>query len=373
MDWKRLNPLRPLGPGDPDYVPRKTSGGERLADLVRARLRPIAITGPAGSGKSTELARAAEALQGDAVTVLVQLDRVLNMQRFDFESLLLAVASRVANLAVRNLGLQLSDPLMKRFAQLQAIPAVDTTRSDTFKGDAGDLLRATIREVAKKARQGRVALLVDGLEKAPDAHQAVATLLSFEGEADIVFVVPHQLVLGPDAHDLLERVKPFLIPALPVFAADESQRLEARTFLREVAGRRLGITDWPTSFVRVIEIATIASAGVLRTFLRILQDAGGYARVAGREAPTADDVAEAVRDVADGLRRVMRDGDREMLGRINLGFDSQGFRLETRLRLLSHGLLLEYEERRDEEVVRLEKPHPLAFAENVEAIIRSAA
>ena len=60
-DWKALAPTRPLGTADilPGglYVPRGGEGAFEIDALLNAGLeQPIALFGPAGVGKSTELA-----------------------------------------------------------------------------------------------------------------------------------------------------------------------------------------------------------------------------------------------------------------------------------------------------------------------------
>ena len=65
LDWSKLAPHRPLDLHDPRYVTPRELYCRRGDEIARelAHVDTIAITGPVGSGKSTELLRAASRVQ----------------------------------------------------------------------------------------------------------------------------------------------------------------------------------------------------------------------------------------------------------------------------------------------------------------------
>jgi len=73
-DWKNFVPHRSLEAGDPLYVHRPEGSGEELAALVHHGFNLIAVAGPMGSGKSTELAAASEKLKTWGTACVVHLD-----------------------------------------------------------------------------------------------------------------------------------------------------------------------------------------------------------------------------------------------------------------------------------------------------------
>ena len=87
LNWSQLAPHRPLQPGDPLHVQRPQGGGEELAArLLTGGVDVVAVVGPVGSGKSTELAHAASLLGHQFVPFLVALDRLLDMRNVTEEA-----------------------------------------------------------------------------------------------------------------------------------------------------------------------------------------------------------------------------------------------------------------------------------------------
>jgi hypothetical protein len=361
IDWKKLAPHRPLRPSDPLYVSRPFGGGERLAALLKSGLGPITVAGPAGIGKSTELAAAARVLHPHSVACLIPLDRFLDVRQAEEEAVQRCIAGRLAELAIVNFRLGLSEALVTSLVRGGSLPEdlLPSSASGLWEPPASwrDVLIATIREVAKLSSQGRVTLLLDGVEKAPvDASlRAVRALLDLGDEANLALVVPLALVTGPEAHELLSETRLFSIRALPVREQLGAGWSEARQFLFEVAERRLGLGSGIAEIQPLFDAAADMSGGIPRTFLQLLQDAGGYAALAGRRMPTVkEDLFSAALDHHESLRRLLRDGDDAVL---NLADGSPGLEvpLDRRIRFVSQGLLLEYD-LNNRVVVH---PHPL--------------
>lgn len=82
------------------------------------------------------------------------------------------------------------------------------------------------------------------------------------------------------------------------------------------------------------------SGGLPRTLLQLVADAETYARTRGRSEMNADDLASAVADQQESFRRLLLPGDTEAI-RSTEGTDGRELDLEQRVRLMSHGLLLE--------------------------------
>lgn len=346
IDWTKLRPHLPLGVGDTRHVARPSGDGERLASMLRAGFTSIAVAGPVGSGKSTEIATAAKALQGDRVACLVLLDRLTDMRSCDEREVYLFTAARLARLAVAVLHIELDPSTLKGLSYYGfegpdfAGPALAQPGSNER-----DLLIALIREVARKSQQGRVALLVDGLEKSPEpvARGALMALSSVKQDADLVVVVPPALVTGPDSHDVLAEYRIFAIRPVPVVDEPGAPWKESRAFLRAVLERRLGHTasaEEPLGWL--IDRAAEASGGIPRTFLLLLQDCAGYAALSGRAIPTESDLEIAVRDHRDSMARLLRDGDVAVLY-VAHGTNGLEVPLERKVRFLTQGLLLEYD------------------------------
>ena len=120
IDWSKLAPHRPLGVDDPRYVERPDRAGHVLADRIRAGMSPLAVTGPMGIGKSSELAAAAAALHDEFLVCLVPLDRKLNMRELTETQLLLEIIERIAQLVINELRLPVSTQLAGLLNGIQA-------------------------------------------------------------------------------------------------------------------------------------------------------------------------------------------------------------------------------------------------------------
>lgn len=366
-DWTRLEPYRPLDPGDPAYVERP-SGGARLAEWIHAGKSAVLVAGTVGIGKSTELSQAAKLLEIDGAACLIPLDRLENMRRITAESALLKVAGHLAQVAISQLSLDLSEQVRYLLASKGLLP--DQYRK-TYGGYRGAtfvqpeaIATAVIREVARLAKHGRVTLLIDGLEKTPEpqAREVFDALAALPDEASVVVVVPWHAAYGPRA-DSLVRPGEKLFALRPILV-DRKEGAPGRAFMARLLERRLGLSpgvfsslpylqqepaeqaeEAPPSEMRdLVDRAAEWSGGIPRIFLQLMVDAGTYARL-NRDAawPSMSDLNDAVKDMIDSFRRVLLPGDTHALATVD-GTDGREMDLERKLRLLAHGALLERDE-----------------------------
>lgn len=365
-DWTKLAPHRPLDPGSAAYEPPPLRLAEEISNWVRAGGSTVLVGGPAGVGKSTELAQVAYFLQNDRVACLAAVDRWENMRRITPDQLLLRIAGRLVSLAVSNLKLPVSDGLRGALLKAGVLPA--DFGGDEFPSQhtasALDLARLAIGEVTRRSRQGRVALIVDGLEKVIEptlARELFDALGALHGEADIVTTVPWHVAFGPAAAEPLIRAGERFV-AVRAPDVEGPQREAGLHFLRGVVARRLGVPTYvfelerpmderiadalvgdgiPSRMPRLVSLAAGLSGGLPRLFLQILADAGTYARLRRNgQWPEDGDSVDAIHDQEDSLRRILLPGDKAIIERFD-GTDGVEMDLSTKVRLLANGLLLE--------------------------------
>jgi len=347
LDWNALEPYRPLPGRDDRYVTRPWGGGDHLALLVRHGLTPIAVTGPVGSGKTTELHRALGCLRDEVIAIEIPVEILVDLDAVRPDLLVYLVAQYVLDKVLED------DPdLVPSKALVADIRASDPRlpRGGGLHHDPPVLAELVIAEVKKLRRKDRVALFLDGLDRvsAEAARAAVRALLSLRYAADLVVVVPPALANGPKAHEVLAHMRVFWVPTVPVGTED------GRRYLGRVAARRLGLKRLSGGMRDLCERAAEESGGVTRLFLHLVQDAAFYAIASGRARPDLAALERAVHDHTDALRRVLVAGDLEAL-RAADGTDGLDVPVERKVRLLAHNLLLEYEDT-EGTVVR---PHPL--------------
>lgn len=352
-DWKALLPHRPLDPDSDQYVTPPTGGAERIAEWILADRTTVLVAGPVGIGKSTELARAAHLMQAERTACLIRLDRFENMRRATADQLLLRTAGEVVHQTSVLPFTQLSAPLVGALKQAGVLK-IDVGGSFTpFKGNATTILGLTLSEVAR-TRDQRIVLLIDGLEKVPDGP----TMLEFfealgmlSEEVDIVAVLPWSLAFGFGTQAVIRADEHIVVLRAPAVANQDDA---GRGFLRELLARRLLLAT-PPEFDELDGLAAYSCGGVPRTFLQLIADAGTYARIR-RKAPWPDivDLRDAITEQRDSFRRLIRPGDSAAILRA-VSTDGRELELERRIRLLTHGVLLE---RSSGGVTRLEL-HPL--------------
>ncbi len=333
LDWKKLSPHLPVAEDEPTYVARPfDDGAARLAMKLRANIGPIAVAGPVGCGKSTELAATVRLLAPDVAGVLVRLDRYEN---------------------VRLGGTENIEQGTRRVLHAATYKALQKAGLEQ-EGYLENNIIIRLRAVKKKIKSSELAILCDGLEKmeAQAAFVMVKALLSLRREVRVAVVVPITLITGPESYVLnSEGVRLFPIRAVPVMPYSR----EGERFLKSIAMQKLGVTELPEGLDEIFGLAARASGGLVRTFLQILQDAAGYAALEQREAPSREDLRNAVQDHMESFHRLLREGDRKALSEAS-GTDGLEVPLDRRLRLLSHGILLEYSGSEGQPVVQ---QHPL--------------
>ena len=346
-DWRLLAPHRPLGPGDDAYVWRPSGGGGVIANWVDAGGSAVLVSGPTGVGKSTELAQAANVLEGTHVVCLVQVDRMTNVHRLSADELMELVAHVVVSTARDRFGVSLSKSLAA------AVQTMVGAKSFTASGAVA--ARAALDEVARSAKQQRVALLIDGLEKmlpGPGAREIFEALSQLPEYVDLIVIIPWHAAFGGGTESILragERLH--RVAALDTYGAAATAAME---FFGRVLAQRLRVA-LPESMTPLLGRASKFSGGLPRVFLQLVADAGTYAR-AKRGAPWPDktDLSDAINDQRESFRRALLPGDTQAIVAVT-DTDGRELDLERRVRLLAQGVLLERS--RNGHVVL--EPHPL--------------
>lgn len=339
-DWKNFVPHRPLEAGDPLYVKRPEGSGAELAALVQHGFDLIAVAGPMGSGKSTELAAAAEKLRSWGTACVVHLDQDLDMRNIEAESVYKLIST------VLNSNVRQSHPGQESAESSRALLTV----AHPARGHGTSIHQRLVAALREVTRLGPLVLLVDGLEKSTEetSRRIVSALLDMAEEVSLVVVVPPSLVNGPTSYDLLNRAKVFPLGAICMVESeklyDPSKRdMEGLVFFLNVATRRLGeaFLDNTQLYDFVFKASTM-SGGIVRVFLQLLRDAKRYASLVERDAPTNEDLDEAAKDHAEHLERLLGPGDIAALRAADGTSGAEIQPIERRLRFLVHGLLLEY-------------------------------
>ncbi|MDO9020116.1 MAG: hypothetical protein Q8S73_25900 [Deltaproteobacteria bacterium] len=340
-DWKKLTPQIPVGALSDQYVSRPMEGGLRIAERMKAGCTTALIAGPAGIGKSTELLLVGVGLAPEAAVIVpLELDRKFNMRRLDPAEVMQVTALTAAEMALTG-GVPLSASLMNRVRRSSA------GEQPTFQPELAVLV---VREIQRLAPDRPVTLLIDGMEKTPAdvARPVFEALTSLGADVNLVVVVSWQLTFGPDAQEVIRPGEKLFV--LHPIVVEGEEGAEGRRFFREILRRRLALpedffdaaTGELTLAVGVIEEAIHLSGGVPRTFLQLVADAGAYAHVRrGSAWPDSADLANAVADQRDSLRRLLIPGDEKALRAVE-GTDGREMELERKLRLLSHGIVLEH-------------------------------
>ncbi|MFZ6177489.1 hypothetical protein [Nannocystis pusilla] len=352
LNWKALAPHRPLDPGEAGYVVPPSGYAERIARLVTSGTSTVLVGGPVGVGKSTELARIADALQTSRFACLVQFDRLENIRRLTADQMLLRLAARMVEVARDALGIRPSSALVTALnAAGVATPSLLSglqVPASSFTGSPLSLVHAAREELARRAGPRRLTLLLDGLEKLPEGPQsseALATLGQLSDDIDIIAVVPWFVAFGASE----DAVRPgALFAPVPVPEVEDPTHAPGRLFLAEILAQRLGVSleqllaheSQLTSRASVFDAARW-SGGLPRTFLQLMADAAQYALLRrGDDWPLGQDLIDAINDQKDSFRRALLPGDTDAIARV-AGTDGREMELGRKIRLLARGVILE--------------------------------
>ena len=338
-DWRLLAPHRPLGPGEGAYVVRPNGGGDAIASWITAGGTPVLVGGPTGAGKSTELARAAAGLSSTRVACVVQVDRLTNVHRLSADELMGLIAHRLVVLARDQLHLRLSPELASAAGNVYAAARM---AEDMFHASGTSVARAALDEIARRSPQGRIALLVDGLERLPrsaSAQEIFEALSRLPDSMDLVVVIPWHSVFEGGTESIL-RAGERLHRVLPLESEGPGGAATRAFFFSLLVGRLLDCA-LPTSVEALIERAIASSGGLPRVCLQLVADAGTYARVKrGAAWPDASDLEDAIAEQQDSFRRALLPDDTQAIVAV-AGTDGRELPLERRVRLLAQGILLE--------------------------------
>ncbi len=342
--WTSLMPHAPLPTAAASYVPRVNSASEEIVKWLLADRSPVLLGGPTGVGKSTELNHAAQLLEPHRLVCLLPLDRWENMRRLSAEQMLRHIARRVALVATDQQGLLLS-PDLKRL--------LDREGHGT---SAPEFARLVLTEVSRLSRKGKVTLLFDGLEKVPEGSTSTKlfdALASLPEEVQLVAVIPYQAAFGPRAETILRPGERFVSARALEVAGDPGRA--GRAFLHDLLRSRVDEDVVARGHSEVVEEAAELSGGIPRTFLQLMADASTYAQHHQAAWPDPNDLRLAVWDQVDTFRRLLLPGDANA-ARSALGTDGRELNLGRKVRMMSHGILLE----RLREHTPILEMHPLA-------------
>lgn len=318
IDWRKLAPHIPLDGDAGEYVENPSSAAIRIRDEIANGCTTILVAGPAGVGKSTELAQLECAFHSSREVILIRLDRLGNMRMMSGSEVLGHIAAAVAY-----------------------IPPVDGRIT-------ADRVRSFIRSLGAKSGK-RMLLAVDGLEKSSSSNASglLATISEFSTEADLVVVIPWTRAYGPDADSVIATGEKLI--AIRPAAVDSAA---VREFFVRIVIRRLvpqlppgaefvDLANMSAGRRTLLDRAALLSGGIIRTYLQLLADAASRARATvGADWPSESDLTDAAADQTDSFRRLLLPGDAGAIRDAN-ETDGRELALERKVRLLNHGILLE--------------------------------
>ncbi len=323
INWSKLEPNRPLEPGNELYVERPTSPSAGVIDRLRQGTRVVLVTGPAGIGKSTELGHVAAAIRESSTTLIVPLDRMVNMRTITEAHLVRCTVHAL-------IGME-----------------HDAGRQIFLARHAGtDQLVRQIRAIVEES--GRpVTFFMDGLEKMPEERSGPIfdELRTIAAEANLVVVMPWYMTYGPQSQSVIQDGEKFAHLRAVTVTGPSGEA--GRKFFRALLARRLDLNITQAAALasddlEVVDRAAFYSGGVPRAFLQLMADAGLRANYrAQRDWPTMEDLFLAANDMRDSFRRLLLQGDMDELRRVE-GRSGLEMPLDRKLRLLNHGILLEY-------------------------------
>lgn len=262
-----------------------------------------------------------------------------NVHRLTAYELIGLIAQRLVVVARDELHLQLSPELA---AATGSVPGAALLAEEMFHASSPSTARAALDEIARRSEQGRIALLIDGMERlppGPNAREAFEALSRLPDTIDLVAIIPWHSVFGSGAESVL-RAGERLHRVLPL-DTEQPQAADTMAFFFNLLSSRLPGLALPAAVQPLVEHAVVSSGGIPRVFLQLVADAGTYARVKrGAPWPDSSDVNDAIADQRDSFRRALLPGDTQAIGAV-AGTDGRELELERRVRLLAQGILLE--------------------------------
>lgn len=353
-DWKKLAPQEPAPTGS--YVTRPESVAVRVRRRLEQGTSPIAIVGPTGAGKSSELASLSMQVSDGRPAALCFQDAFPSLRPAPYTGQeLVGFAASLLMLAARRAPAGLGDGFRQRWG----VPVKGASFGD---GDLSltkpvDAMRELIAELRSRGDLRRPFVFVDGLERREDdaVRSTLEAFRPFLPALDLVVVLPARWDGDGAFAAVLEGYRIEALRPVPVRSDHGPGWREGRAFLAQIVCKRLGVDAPPDArAAEVLDRAAEASGGIPRVFLQLVQDAAFYGSVAKRAWPDGDDLRQAMRDQVSSLRRLLRPGDLAALQAAR-GTDGLEVDVDRRVRFLGHGLLLEYGDAEDTRVF----PSPL--------------
>ncbi len=380
--FNAFDPTASLDAGDPRYVElspgRGNQGGlvPRSLRKIRSAENPIAllVAGHIGSGKTTELQRLGQALEGEGFWVAdLSLEQDLDIQDPEIIDILLAIARQLER-QLREKGVRLEPALLSRieswfsevikeeegFRQLSAELETEaqaggkffflasllarftsqvrtgTTSKNlirkTFEPKIGQLhsnVRDLIREARSQLRlEGKIDLvmIIDALDRIPyylraNEERSRQEIIFIErGEllkdlgCHLVYTVPISLIYS-ERHKHLESIFPhrFVVPMVKI-QGRTGEKQAGWERLRELLHRRLD-KSWLTTEAEDRVIA--ASGGNPRQLIALVQAALDFVEE-GKEQLSVDAASKAIHQLSDGFGRSIGPGDWERLAEVSV-------------------------------------------------------
>lgn len=331
-----MNPNIPLNSGDPRFVDRRDSAGAAAARWILAGGSSVLLCGPHGVGRSTELARAVDLLS-QRRSCLVRLDRVENMRYLTPDRMRLRI---IQQLVIDDDAHEvLGESCISEGSRLFEMAHDELCGNTSGQILTREVLNSVVTRIAARSGKGRVAILIDGLEKVHDVGRCLE-LLDALGElpdvADLVVNIPWEVVFGRPPGDTLVRHDDHLLHA----RAEDTSGVGA-DFLREVLTRHTGTGPVPEFSRELVDEMVRLSGGVPRTILQLARSTARYAELRGCYLkPTPEDLADAVADQVDSFKRALLPGDAAAILAAE-GTGGSELELDRKVRLMAHGGLLE--------------------------------
>lgn len=300
------------------------------------------FTGHRGSGKTTELARLEQALEGTHTVVRFNVEDLLNLGDVDYADLLVVLGLQVFQKARRS-GIKLDSQKLEAlqfwyathvleederrrlqtevggevdamFARFNLKFTTDAPKRQTVRAEAranlSDLLNRldSLLEDLRAKSGRRTLIIVDGLDKIYDQQQ-VSDLFCKGANAllaprcRVVYTVPLALYYTNDLQQVrLAFTRNFVLPNIKTKERDGTPCAEGRAMLREILNHRLmpGLLA-PEAVERLADL----SGGLLKELIALARDAVLRARrrPRGDQGPLqSEDVEYAARQVRNTYR-----------------------------------------------------------------------